>query len=213
MRVLIACNDPGVTAAFADALRRAGISFVSAPPDGAATLALVQRLRPDIVFLDDELPGLGGVPGLQKLAAEAPDSRVVCITGRYEPARGVPAVLAGAAGYLSHAITPAALRRVVHAVMRGEAAIPRSMTMAIIELARSEEGMRPVKSALTAREWEVFDLMTIGASTQAISKELVVSLETVHSHIKHILRKLGVHSRTEAIALAHELRRPAQLQK
>jgi DNA-binding NarL/FixJ family response regulator len=56
-------------------------------------------------------------------------------------------------------------------------------------------------------------LMTIGASTQTISKELVVSLETVQSHIKHILRKLGVHSRTEAIALAHELRRPAQLQK
>ena len=79
--------------------------------------------------------------------------------------------------------------------------------MAIVELTRSEVGMRPIRSALTPREWEVLDLMTIGSSTQEISKELVVSLETVQSHIKHILRKLGVHSRAEAIARAHDLRR------
>jgi two-component system, NarL family, response regulator LiaR len=206
MRVLIACNDPGVTAAFADALRRAGIRFISAPPDAAATLALVQRQRFDVVLLDDKFPGLGGVPGLQKLAIEARDSRVVCMADRYEAAVGVPAVLAGAAGYLDRQIPPAALPRVLRAVMRGEAAIPRSMTMAIVELARNDVGMRPVRSALTAREWEVLDLMTMGASTQAISKELVVSLETVQSHIKHILRKFRVHSRTEAIARAQELR-------
>jgi NarL family two-component system response regulator LiaR len=66
--------------------------------------------------------------------------------------------------------------------------------------------MRPVRSALTAREWEVLDLMTLGASTQEIANDLLVSLGTVQSHVKHILRKFGVHSRTEAIARAHELR-------
>jgi ATP/maltotriose-dependent transcriptional regulator MalT len=67
--------------------------------------------------------------------------------------------------------------------------------------------MRPVRSALTAREWEVLDLMVSGASTEQISKDLVVSLETVRSHIKHILQKLGVHTRAQAIARARELRR------
>lgn len=79
--------------------------------------------------------------------------------------------------------------------------------MALLEQVRNDAGMRPIRSALTAREWEVLDLMTIGSSTQEISTELVVSLETVQSHFKHILRKLGVHSRAEAIARAHELRR------
>jgi two-component system, NarL family, response regulator LiaR len=207
MRVLIACHDPRVRDAFLDTLRRAGFRAIAAPPDGAATLELARQHRPDVVLLDDEFPELGGVSGLQKLAAEARESRIVTITGRYEQGRGVRAILAGAAGYLDRQISPAALPRVVRALMRGEAAIPRSMTMAIIELARSEVGMRPVRSALTPREWEVLDLMTIGASTQEISNELVISLETVQSHIKHILRKLGVHSRAEAIARAQALRR------
>jgi NarL family two-component system response regulator LiaR len=190
-----------------DALRQAEISVIAAPPDGAATVRLARRHRPDVVLLDDEFPGLDGVSGLQKLAAEARDSRVVTIAGRYEEWRGVRAVLSGAAGYLSREIEPAALPRVVRAVMRGEPAIPRALTTELIELARSEVGMRPIRSALTPREWEVLDLMTTGASTQEISNELVISLETVQSHIKHILRKLRVHSRAEAIARARELRR------
>jgi two-component system, NarL family, response regulator LiaR len=207
MRVLIACHDPRVRDAFLDTLRRADFSVIVAPPDGAATLELARQHRPDVVLLDDEFPGLGGVQGVQKLAAESRASRIATIAGRYEQGRGVRAVLAGAAGYLDRQISPAALPRVVRALMRGEAAIPRSMTMAIVELARSEVGMRPVRSALTPREWEVLDLMALGASTQEISTELVVSLETVQSHIKHILRKLGVHSRAEAVARAHQLRR------
>jgi two-component system, NarL family, response regulator LiaR len=207
MRVLIACHDPGVRDGFVCALRRADVSVIAAPPDGAATLQAARRQRPDVILLDDGFPGLDGVPGLRRLAAEAPDSHIVTIAGRYEPGRGVRAILAGAEGYLSRGIAPAALPRIVHGLMGGEAAIPRSMTMAMVKLARSGVGMRPVKSALTPREWEVLDLMTIGATTQEISTELVVSLETVLSHIKHILRKLGVHSRSQAIARAHELRR------
>ena len=206
MQVLIACHDPRARAAFADSLRRADFSVIAAPPDGTATLELARRHSPNVVLLDDEFPGLSGLPGLQKLVAES-GSRVVTVAGRYEPGRGVEALLAGAVGYIDRQISPTALRRVVDALIRGEVAIPRSMTMALLEHARNKAGMRPIRSALTAREWEVLDLMAIGSSTQEISTELVVSLETVQSHVKHILRKLGVHSRTEAIARAHELRR------
>ncbi len=206
MQVLVACHDPGVVAAFLKALRTADISAETAA-DGEAALELARRHRPDIVLLDDELPGLPAVPGLQTLAAELPGSAVVVITGRYNRERGLLALLEGAAGYLSRELPPEALPWTVRAVMRGEAAIPRSLVMALIELARSDVGMRPVRSALTAREWEVLDLMVTGASTEEIAKDLVVSLETVRSHIKHILQKLGVHTRAQAIARAHELRR------
>jgi two-component system, NarL family, response regulator LiaR len=207
MRVLIACRDAAVGTAFLDSLRRAEISALAAPSEPTGVLELARRHRPEVVLLDDELPGLGEIAGLQQLAAATPDSRVVVITGRYDEERAVRAVLAGAAGYLGRELAPAALPRVVRAVIRGEAAIPRSLTMAFIELARVEAGMRPIRSALTPREWEVLDLLTTGASTQEISNELVVSIDTVQSHIKHILRKLRVHSRAEAVAKARGLRR------
>jgi two-component system, NarL family, response regulator LiaR len=207
MDILIACRDPLARDTFLDTLRRSDFSVIAAPPDGKATLELARRHRPDVVLLDDEFPGLGGVTGLQNLAAETNESRVVIIATHFDEERGAQVLLAGAAGYIHRQISPAGLPRAVRAVMRGEAAIPRSMTKTIIELTRTAVGMRPVKSALTAREWEVLDLMTAGATTQEISNELVIALETVQSHIKHILRKLAVHSRSEAIAIAHELRR------
>jgi Response regulator receiver domain len=89
-----------------DSLRRAGISPVPAPSDISLTLELVPRHRPEVVLLDDELPGLGGVAGLHPLAPEIRDSHVVIITGRYEQGLGARALLAGAAGYLSRELPP-----------------------------------------------------------------------------------------------------------
>ena len=167
MRVLIACSDASVRDAFLDALQRADIGVI-AVADAAATRELARQHRPDIMLLDDELPGIGGVAGLQKLAAESPDSELVVLAARFDPVSGVRAVLAGAAGYISRGITPAALPRIMRGVMRGEAAIPRTLAMALIErhrmLARSEVGMRPTVTPLSSGELEVLDLMATGAS-------------------------------------------------
>jgi DNA-binding NarL/FixJ family response regulator len=209
MRVLMACSDARIRDAFMDALQRADIGVVPVA-DAAATLELARRHRPDVVLLDDELPGIGDVGGPQRLAAEIPDSEVVVLAGRFDRGSGVRAVLAGAAGYLSRGIAAEALPRIVRGVMRGEAAIPRTLAMALIErhrmLARSEVGMRPTKSPLSSREWEVLDLMATAASPREIASELVVPLETVQSREQHILGKLGVHSRAAAIVIAQKLR-------
>jgi two-component system invasion response regulator UvrY len=155
MRVLIACSDASVRDAFVDVLRRADIGVI-AVADAAATLELARQQRPDVVLVDDELPGIGGVAGLPRLAAESPDSEVVVLAARFDRGSGVRAVLAGAAGYISRRVAPEALPRIVRGVMRGEAAIPRTLTMALIErhrmLARSEVGMRPTKSPLSSGE-------------------------------------------------------------
>jgi DNA-binding NarL/FixJ family response regulator len=209
MRVLMACSDARIRDAFLDALRRADIGVVPVA-DAAATLELARQQRPDIVLLDDELPGIGDVGGPQKLAAEIPDSEVVVLAGRFDRGSGVRAVLAGAAGYISRGIAAEVLPRIVRAVMRGETAIPRILTTALIErhrmLARSQVGMRPTKTPLSSREWEVLDLMATGASPREIATELVVPLETVQSREQHILGKLGVHSRAAAIVIAQKLR-------
>jgi NarL family two-component system response regulator LiaR len=209
MRVLIACSDASVRNAFLDALRRAGIGVI-AVADWAATLELARQQRPEVVLVDDELPGIGGVAGLPRLAAEIPDSELVVLAARFDRGSGVRAVLAGAAGYLSRGIAAEALPRIVRGVRRGEAAIPRTLAMALIErhrmLARSEAGMRPTKSPLSSREWEVLDLMATAASPREIASELVVPLETVQGREQQILGKLGIHSRAAAIVIARELR-------
>jgi DNA-binding NarL/FixJ family response regulator len=209
MRVLIACSDISVRDGFLDALRRAEIAAISVA-DAAAAIDLARQQRPDIVLLDDELPGMGGVEGLQKLTEESPDSEVVVLARRFDRESGVRAIVEGAAGYISRKTAPEALPRTLRGVMRGEAAIPRTLSKALIGrlrmLARSEAGTRPTKSPLSSREWEVLDLMATGASPREISTELVVPLETVQGHEQHILGKLGIHSRAAAIVIAQELR-------
>jgi len=122
----------------------------------------------------------------------------------------VLALRSGAAGYLVKDIDIAALPRALHGVCHGEAAISRHLTMRLIErhrLTRTDRsGLRPVQSVLSGREWEVLDHLCDGASTDEIAEALVLSTETVRSHIKNILRKLRVSSRTEAVAAARQLR-------
>ena len=124
----------------------------------------------------------------------------------------VRALRAGAAGFLSKNASIESILRALRSVAGGEAAVTRSLTSHLVELLRSTAengiGMRPVKSPLTTREWEVLDLICAGDSTREISAKLFLSEDTVYSHTKSILRKLGVHSRTDAVAMAAQLRRP-----
>jgi len=209
MRVLIACSDAGVRDAFLDVLRRADIGVV-AVADWAATLELARRRRPDVVLVDDELPGTGGVAGLPRLAAEIPDSEFGVLAARFAPAEWRARGPGGRGGVHQPGVTPEALPRIVRGVLRGEAAIPRALATALIErlrtLARTEAGMRPTESPLGSGEREVLDLMATGASAREIATELVVPLETVQSREQRILGKLGIHARAAAIVIARELR-------
>ena len=120
------------------------------------------------------------------------------------------ALRCGAAGFLSKDVDIGALPRALRGITDGEAAISRELTMRVIERFRRVRtdgaGLRPVQSVLSGREWEVLDHLCSGASTDDIADALVLSTETVRSHIKNILRKLRVSSRAEAIAVARELR-------
>ena len=123
-----------------------------------------------------------------------------------DPDEALRALAAGASGYLSKDLELDALPRAIAAVVAGEAAVSRRLTSHLVEHFREQPQLRPIKGPLTAREWEVVGLMGPDRTTVEIADTLVISAETVRSHVKSIMRKLGVHSRHEAPEAAERLR-------
>jgi DNA-binding NarL/FixJ family response regulator len=171
---------------------------------------LAVHYRPELVLMEVGLPRIDGIAACREIVANAPGVRVVMFSVPQPRQVQLDALRAGASGFLSKNSSVESTMRALRSVARGDAAISRSLTMSLIELVRRTpldwSGIRPVKSRLTAREWEVLDLLCSGATTAHIAQTLFLSEATVHSHNKNIFRKLGVHSRQEAVAAATHLR-------
>ncbi len=211
MRLIIADADPLARRVIRDSLSAApGIVVVAEAKDGTELVELAAHYKPELVLTEVGLPSVDGIEACRRILAKAPEVRVVIFTVGLDAGTEVRALRAGASGVLSKNTSIDSVARALRAVLSGEAAISRRLTMHLIEIVRrtSENGtgLRPVKSVLTSREWEVLDLMCAGASTRQIAETLFLSEDTVYSHSKSILRKLGVHSRSEAVVAAERLR-------
>jgi two-component system, NarL family, response regulator LiaR len=207
--VLIADGDDLARNALRGALENGRLSVVGQAADAEQAVSLAKRCRPDVVVLDGRLPPDGGVAAMNELARVAPGPRAIILGDSDDEDAGLHALSHGAAGYLRRGIDLDSLAHALAGVMEGEAAISRTMAGRLAarlqQLAEGLSGMRPVRSPLTTREWEVLDLLRSGASTAQIADELVLSPDTVHSHVQHIMRKLNAHSRAEAVELAEQL--------
>jgi DNA-binding NarL/FixJ family response regulator len=204
-------DDPLVRRMIRDVLRPEGIFVVGESDNGRDALAAVRYYKPDVVLLDVVLPGIDGITALERMVADAQiDAKIVVLSVRGENDLGYLSLRKGAFGYLNKEIDLAVLPRVLRDVAEGGAAISRKLTADLArrvrEIPETPVGVRPVKSVLTTREWEVADELCAGRSTSEIAATLVLSVETVRTHIKNILRKLRVHSRSEAIAAVERLR-------
>lgn len=213
LRIIIADPDPLARRVIRDSLRHDGGFIVAAEAkDGVEAVELALHYRPELVLMEVGMPALDGIGACREITAKAPQVRVVMFSVPQDREVEIRALRAGAAGFLSKNAEIEAVARALRSVAIGEAAVSRSLTRELVELLRNTaengSGMRPVKSPLTTREWEVLDLICAGDSTREISAKLFLSEDTVYSHTKSILRKLGVHSRVEAVAVAGLLRQP-----
>jgi DNA-binding NarL/FixJ family response regulator len=213
LRVVLADPDPLVRQVVRDALRTAGFVVVADTGDGRDALDLVRFYRPDLAVMEAQLPTLGSVPAIRAIARDAPQTRVVVLSADASEELGLEVLRAGAVGYLYKDHGVAALPRILAKVAEGEAAVPRTLSMRLLESLRClpDRGWRPLHSQLTTREWEVVELLSAGAGTQDIAAELVLSPATVYGHVKNIMRKLGCCTRAEAVAAAERLR-PAEME-
>jgi DNA-binding NarL/FixJ family response regulator len=210
MRVLIADRDGLARRMMQDVLQSAGVVAVAGARDGREALDLARHYRPTVLLIDIALPPAGGVELIRNVVPILPRVHVVTVSAAADNDETVLAAFRmGAVGHIDKDIDPDQFARLVTRAAVGEAIVPGRLMTPLLERWRREMpagGWRPLRSALTTREWQIVDLLCDGASTEQIMERLVLSSTTVYSHIYRVLRKLGVHSRRDAVAAAGRLR-------
>jgi len=210
IRIVTADGDPLARRGLRNALREEGLTVVAEATTGREAVDLTVFYSPDVLVVDQRLSELDGLSVVRAVRERFPDLRVLVLAAVPDEDMGLRALRMGACGYMSKDLEPGALLRAVRGALAGEAAISRRLAMRLVEedrrTPRGGAGFRPVRSSLTDREWEVLDLLSSGAGTEDIARILVLSTETVRSHLKNLYRKLGVRSREEAVEAARRQR-------
>lgn len=209
--VLIADPDGLARRMMHDVLQStAGVAVVGCARDGHEALELARHYRPAVLLIDIALPPAGGVELIRSVMAILPRVRVMTLSAAADHDETVLAAFrAGAVGHIDKDIDLDQFARLVTLAADGEAIVPGRLMTRLLERWRREMpagGWRPLRSTLTTREWQIVELLGDGASTEEITERLVLSPSTVYSHIYSLLRKLGVHSRRDAVAAARRLR-------
>jgi NarL family two-component system response regulator LiaR len=209
---VVADDDPLARRVVRDALQEAGMVVVADAGNGREAVELTLHYQPDLVLMDIVMPEVDGISAARSIREQAPEVKVVILTMTDDDDLGLLGLRAGAAGYVTKDVDVLRLPGMLERVAAGEPAVTPRFTARLIEelrkLPEAGQGMRPVRSDLTAREWEVLDLLAAGRSTDRIAEELVLSVETVRSHVKSLHRKLGVHTRAELLEAVRRLRTP-----
>ena len=211
VRLVLVDRDALARRAMREEITASGEFVVAAEAaDEDDAIEVVRREHPDLVLIDIGYPRLEGIPIAKELRRQLPMTRIVFCSITDDDDTAVGALRAGAVGYVRKDLDIGPLQRSLHGALAGEAAISRQLGMRLIEelYRQSEPGprLRPAGGELTGREWQVLDLLIDGAGTGDIAETLGLAVETVRSHIKHVLRKLGVRTRSEAVEIARRLR-------
>lgn len=183
--------------------REPGVDVAGEAEDGEQAVHAVDRLRPDLILMDLEMPGVGGVEATQRITEKYPDMKVVVLTSHAAEEHVFPALKAGAVGYLLKHSAPSEVLEAIRQAHRGETALhPAIARMVLQELHRPHSRQTPTPEPLSEREVEVLRLIAQGMSNREIADMLVVGEATVRSHVSSILRKLQLASRTQAALYA-----------
>jgi DNA-binding NarL/FixJ family response regulator len=208
VRVLLADDERLIRAGFRMILNaEPDIEVVGEAADGHEAVAAARRLRPDVVLMDIRMPGLNGIDATTRLLEDEDGPRVVVVTTFDSDEYVFAALRAGASGFLLKDAPEDQLIAAIHTVADGGTLLAPSVTRRLLDhYARHSPttSSHDVVSELTRRETEVFHLVARGLSNAEIARELWMSEHTVKTHVAHLLAKLGVRDRVQAVVLAYE---------
>ncbi|WP_435061705.1 response regulator [Amycolatopsis thermoflava] len=174
-----------------------GFEVLGEAGDGAEAVALAERVRPDVVLMDLRMPGTDGVHAIGELARRGNPARVLVLTTYDTDSDVLPAIEAGATGYLLKDAPREELFRAVRAAARGEAVLSPAVATRLMGQVRA-----PAREELSQREIEVLTLVARGGTNKDAAAKLFISEATVKTHLLHAYAKLGVKDRAAAVALA-----------
>ncbi|MET8750627.1 response regulator transcription factor [Streptomyces sp. NPDC004667] len=174
------------------------IEVVGEAADGEEGIARAEELRPDVILMDVKMPGTDGIEALRRLRGLANPARVLIVTSFTEQRTVVPALRAGAAGYLYKDIDPDALAGAIRSVHAGHVLLQPEVAEALLAAQDDRPAAAGRPGALTDREREVLGLIADGRSNREIARALVLSEKTVKTHVSNILMKLDLSDRTQA---------------
>ncbi|MEV6417483.1 response regulator transcription factor [Kribbella sp. NPDC051718] len=196
IKLLIADDHPvvrdGLSGMFA---RDPDFEVLGEAADGAEALALARELQPDVILMDLRMPGMDGLTAITELAKQGSVARVLVLTTYDTDTYVVPAIEAGATGYLLKDAPRDELLRAVRAAAAGESVLSPSVASRLVSRVRT-----PVAGPLTQREIEVLELVAAGNTNREIAVKLFISEATVKSHLLNLYLKLGVNDRAAAVA-------------
>ena len=207
IRVLVADDQSMVRAGFRMLLgQESDIEVVAEASNGLEAVEKAARFRPTVVLMDIRMPELDGLEATRRILAAGDTARVLILTTFDLDEYVYEALRAGASGFVLKDDPPEQLLAAIRVVARGEALLSPAVTKRVIEKFTRIAAPEPPKALdeLTERELDVFRLISRGLSNAEIGQELYISDTTVKTHITHILQKLGLRDRVQAVVLAHE---------
>jgi len=202
--VMLVDDHALVRAAVRQALTATDVEVVGEVASAEEAMRLAPELRPDVLLVDIDLPGMDGVQLVRELAPRLPATRIVMLTVSSADRDLLESMRYGASGFLTKDLTPEALLRAVRSAHDGELAMPRGMAARLVHglVDGSARGSGrpddPTQATLSARELEVLRLLAAGLTDREIADALTISVRTVESHVSNILHKMRAHNRAEA---------------
>jgi DNA-binding NarL/FixJ family response regulator len=200
IRILIVDDHPvvrdGVKGLFAG---DADFEVIGEASDGQEAIAKTEAFQPDVVLMDLHMPGIDGIAATEHIVEHIEGTRVLVVTTYDTASDVVPAIEAGAIGYVLKDTPREELRRAVRAAAAGESVLSPQVASQLLGQVR-----QPGRGPLSDRELEILGLVAVGATNKAIARELFISEATVKTHLLHAFEKLGVHHRAAAVAAAYE---------
>jgi DNA-binding NarL/FixJ family response regulator len=199
IKLLIADDHPVVRDGLSSMFdREPGFEVLGEAADGSEAVRLAQALRPDVILMDLRMPGTDGVTAIAELARLGVVARVLVLTTYDTDSHVLPAIEAGATGYLLKDAPRAELIRAVQAAARGQAVLSPSVATRLMSRVRT-----PAVEPLSQRELEVLALVAAGSTNREAAAALFISEATVKTHLLNIYAKLGVSDRTAAVSAAY----------